>query len=109
MLLSLMGLIFSITLFSMIGAALLRRRWRSLLPVFVVAAHVGFYGYAYVFGKIFADDQDQLPSDTVVFFLIGLPLVGTLAGLAATRIVERLRPRAATAAEPVAAPDAPRG
>jgi hypothetical protein len=97
----LLGLILVAGIFAALGALVLRfAPWPGLrcatLVWFVVSAFVGAGGYAIAYDAIFGDATGALTTTTsLVFLLVGIPLVGSLVGWlgasAATLIGARIR------------------
>ena len=84
MLLPLLGLVLSVSLFGALGLLavwLLRiALWRPLaLLLFIITAELGMVAFAVLYGALFANADNQLESRTQVLgFLIGLPVSGSL-------------------------------
>ena len=82
----LLGLILVAGIFAGLGALVLRLtpwpglRWASLIW-FVFSAFVGAGAYGIAYDAIFGDATGALTTTTsLVFLLVGIPLVGTLVG-----------------------------
>jgi hypothetical protein len=97
----LLGLILVAGIFAGLGALVLRLsrwpglRWSSLVW-FVFSAFAGAGAYAFAYVALFGDATGQLTTTTsLVFLLIGIPLVGSLVGWlgagAATLISQRIQ------------------
>ena len=97
----LLGLILVVGIFAGLGALVLRLtpwpglRWASLIS-FVFSAIVGAGAFAFAYVAIFGDATGALTTTTsMVFLLVGIPLVGSLVGWlgsgAATLISQRIQ------------------
>jgi expansin (peptidoglycan-binding protein) len=84
MLVPLLGLILSVSLFGAIGllalwALHIRQRRVLALVIFIATAQVGMHAFDALYAAAFANAQNQLDSRTqVVWFLLGLPVSGSL-------------------------------
>lgn len=97
----LLGLILVAGIFAGLGALVLRLSpWpglrRSTLISFVFSAFVGAGAYAFAYLTILGDASGQLATTTsLVFLLVGIPIVGSLVGWlgagAATLIRQRIQ------------------
>jgi hypothetical protein len=89
------GFLLSSAFFAGVGAVVLRltgvRPVRAIvLLAFVVAAQAGLLVYVAVYGAIFADASNHLRSTGAVLgMLVGMPVAGSLTGLAAARLLAR--------------------
>lgn len=95
MLVPLLGLILSVSLFGGIGLLALwalqitQRRILALL-LFVATAQLGMIAFAVSYGATFANIENQLESRAeVLTFLVGLPVSGSLIALVVVRWATR--------------------
>jgi len=89
------GFVLGLILFSILGIIVLR--FSGVAPIrpltvtaFVAAAFVGVLAYAVVYGEVFGQGDQLRFRATVMGFLIGVPVVATVAGAFASRLVVRL-------------------
>jgi hypothetical protein len=91
MLVPALGFVLSAAFFALVGAGILPRGGvrpvrPPVLAAFVVAAQVGVIAFAAASGFIFAGAEDQLRDPgTIVGFLVGMPIAGSLCGLLVAR------------------------